>query len=211
MSVVNVVLMCRNRSIAVTTLHSLLNLNGLCMMHGKHINVNFVDDKSSIPKLIKAGDRLVFFDYATNLDSDSLNSLIQPFDKGVQMMVYPAVREHIDWDMFRKKTLAGSTEGENQRGLHFDTDVGRKLYGDVHEVTRTTARVWAMDAKPVDKKLRGDKIPVKLPTASDEEMFGTLQKLGIKIGALTSATVICHYTYECLGNILEASGVQLNK
>jgi len=211
MSVVHALLMCRNRSIAVTTLHSLLNLNGLCMMQGKHINVNFIDDRSAIPKLIKSGDRLVFFDYATNLDSESLNTLIQPFDKGVQMMVYPAVRENIDWDMFRKKTLAGSTEGENQRGLHFDTEVGRKLYGDVYEVTKTTARVWAMDSKPVDKKLRGDKIPVKLPTVSDEEMFGTLQKIGIKIGALTSATVICHYTYECLGNILEASGVQLNK
>ena len=211
MSVVHVILMCRNRSIAVTTLHSLLNLNGACMMQGKHINVNFVDDKSSIPKLIKSGDRLVFFDYGTNLDTGSLSTLIQPFDKGVQLMVFPSVRDQIDWDMFRKKTLAGSTEGENQRGLHFDTEVGRKLYGDVYEVTKTSARVWAMDSKPIDKKLRGDKIPVKLPTVSDEEMFGTLQKLGIKIGALTSATVICHYTYECLGNILETSGIQLNK
>jgi hypothetical protein len=27
---------------------------------------------------------------------------------------------------------------------------------------------------------------------------------------LSTATVICHFVHECLGNILEASGVQLN-
>jgi len=43
-----------------------------------------------------------------------------------------------------------------------------------------------------------------------EEMFDSLRKLGVKIGALSTATVICHYTYECLGNILETGGIQLN-
>ena len=210
MSCVNVVIVTRNKSINATTLHSLLNLNGMCMMNGRHLNINFVDDKSCIPRFIKAGDRLVFFDYGTNLDEPSIQKLVLPFDKGVQVLVFPSVKENINWDMFKKKTLAGSTEGENQRGLSFDTEVGKKLYDDVYEVRKTTARVWCMDAKPVDKKLRGDKIPVKLPTVSEEEMFGTLQNLGIKIGALTSATVICHYVYECFGNILEASGVKLN-
>lgn len=211
MSCVNVVVVCRNKSINGTTLHSLLNLNGLCMVNGRHLNISFVDDKSSLPKSIKAGDRLVFFDYATNLDEGSLSKLIEPFEKGVQVLVFPSVKENIDWNMFKKKTLAGTTEGENQRGLHFDTEVGKKLYGDVHEVVKTSARVWCMDAKPVDKKLRGDKIPVKLPTVNDEEMFDTLKSLGIKVAAYTNATVICHYVFECIGNILETSGVKLNK
>ena len=85
--------------------------------------------------------------------------------------------------------------------------MGKKLGDSLYEVKETTARVWAMDAKPVDKKLRGDKVPVKLPL--DETMFCTLQKLGIKVAALTSAQVVCHFVHECLGNILETSGVEL--
>ena len=125
-------------------------------------------------------------------------------------MVFPSVVEGIDWAMFEKKTKEGSTEHPGQRGLKFDTEVGKKLYGDIHEVTKTSARVWCMDAKPVDKKLRGDKVPVKLPTVNDEEMFDTLKNLGVKVAAYTNATVICHYVYECIGNILETSGVKLN-
>jgi hypothetical protein len=109
--------------------------------------------------------------------------------------------------MFTKKTKEGSTEPANQRGLDFDTTVGKKLGDSLYEVTDTEARVWAMDAKPIDKKLRGGKVPVKLP--GDESMFRVLQGLGIKIGALTSATVICHFVHECVGNILETSGVRL--
>jgi len=64
-----------------------------------------------------------------------------------------------------------------------------------------------MDGKPVDKKLRGEKVPVKLP--ADESMFRVLQGQGIKIGAVTSATVICHFVHECVGNILETAGVRM--
>jgi hypothetical protein len=50
-------------------------------------------------------------------------------------------------------------------------------------------------------------MPVKLPM--DETMFCVLQNLGIKIGALTSSLVVCHFVHECVGNILETSGVEL--
>jgi hypothetical protein len=66
-----------------------------------------------------------------------------------------------------------------------------------------------MDAKPVDRKLRDGKTPVKLPLDNNEEMFGTLLKIGIKIGVASEAIVVCHYTHECFGNIVEASGVRL--
>jgi hypothetical protein len=68
-----------------------------------------------------------------------------------------------------------------------------------------------MDSKPVDKKLRGEKIQVKLPTEDAGEMFDTLRRQGIKIGAATQARVVCHYVHECVGNILETQGVQLTK
>ena len=178
-----------------------------CMVRGIHLDIAFVPDKSTLPRLLRTGERVIWMEYGTNLDEGSLIKAITPFDKNLQVLVFPSVKEGINWDMFTKKTKEGSTEPANQRGLDFDTTVGKKLGDSLYEVTDTEARVWAMDAKPIDKKLRGGKVPVKLP--GDESMFRVLQGLGIKIGALTSATVICHFVHECVGNILETSGVRL--
>jgi hypothetical protein len=207
MTVVHICAMTRNKSISATTLHTMMNIHMMCMMRGHHLDISFVNDRSGLPKLIKSGERIIWFDYGTNLDEKSLPKAIDPFDKGVQVLVFPAVKEGVNWQAFVKRTKEGSTEAAYQRGLEFDTTVARKLADSLYEVQETQARVWAMDAKPVDKKLRGDKVPVKLPL--DETMFCTLQKLGIKVGALTSAQVICHFVHECIGNILETSGVEL--
>jgi len=207
MSVIHICAVTRNKSISATTLHTMMNIHMVCMMKGKHLDISFVNDRAGLPKLIKSGERIIWLEYGTNLDDKSIHKAIDPFDKGMQVLVFPAVLEGINWDRFAKKTKEGSTEGACQRGLEFDTEVGKKLAESLYEVKSTTARVWAMDAKPVDKKLRGDKIPVKLPL--DETMFCTLQGLGIKVGAVTSATVICHFVHECVGNILETSGVEL--
>lgn len=207
MSTVHICAVTRNKSISATTLHTMMHIHMLCMMKGRHLDISFVNDREGLPKLIKSGERIIWMEYGTNLDEKSLQKAVEPFDKGVQVLVFPAVKEGINWDRFAKRTKEGSGEAANQRGLEFDTEVGRKLDESLYDVKSTTARVWAMDSKPIDKKLRGDKIPVKLPL--DETMFCTLQGLGIKIGALTSATVICHFVHECLGNILETSGVEL--
>jgi hypothetical protein len=66
-----------------------------------------------------------------------------------------------------------------------------------------------MDAKPVDKKLRGGKTNVVLPLTDNEAMFSRLMSFDLKIGVASEATVICHFVHECFGNILEASGVEL--
>jgi hypothetical protein len=207
MSVIHICAVTRNKSISATTLHTMMNIHMVCMMKGKHLDISFVNDRAGLPKLIKSGERIIWLEYGTNLDDKSIHKAIDPFDKGMQVLVFPAVKEGINWDRFARRTKEGATEGACQRGLEFDTEVGKKLADSLYEVKSTTARVWAMDAKPVDKKLRGDKIPVKLPL--DESMFCTLQGLGIKVGAITSATVICHFVHECVGNILETSGVEL--
>ena len=207
MSVIHICAVTRNKSISATTLHTMMNIHMVCMMKGKHLDISFVNDRAGLPKLIKSGERIIWLEYGTNLDDKSIHKAIDPFDKGMQVLVFPAVKEGINWDRFARRTKEGTTEGACQRGLEFDTEVGKKLAESLYEVKSTTARVWAMDAKPVDKKLRGDKIPVKLPL--DETMFCTLQGLGIKVGAITSATVICHFVHECVGNILETSGVEL--
>jgi len=207
MTVIHVCAVTKNKSISATTLHTMMTIHMHCMMKGIHLDISLVPDKSSLPKMIKTGERIILFEYGTNLDEGSVQKAIAPFDKNLHVLVFPAVKEGVNWDMFVKKTREGSTEPANQRGLEFDTAVGRKLADSLYEVTNTEARVWAMDGKPVDKKLRGDRMPVKLPL--DESMFRVLQGLGIKIGAVTSATVICHFVYECVGNILETSGVRM--
>jgi hypothetical protein len=188
----------------------MMNIHMACMYRGFHLDVHFVNDKSSLPKMIKTGDRIVWMEYGTNLDQNSIGKAVDPFDKNLNVLVFPSVKEGIDWPRFVAKTKEGSTEPAHQRGLNFDTEVGRKLADGLYECAKTSARVWSMDAKPVDKKIRGGKVPVKLPLLNNEEMFGTLTSLGVKIGVLSTASVICHYVHECLGNILEASGVQLN-
>jgi hypothetical protein len=179
------------------------------MQRGTHLEIHFVEDKSNLPKIIKTGERIFWMDYGTNLNVEVLPKVIDPFEKDVKVLVFPSVNESIRWDVFFKKTKEGTTEPAHQRGLEFDTSVGRKLADGLYECDKTSARVWVMDAKPVDKKLRGGKEPVKLPLDSNEAMFTTLKNLGLKIGVATDALVVCHYTHECFGNILEAAGVEL--
>lgn len=210
MTVLHICAVTRNKSISATTLHTMMNLHMLCMQRGIHLEIHFVEDRSTLPKLIKSGERLFWMDYGTNLNNEILHKVIEPFDKGVQVVVFPSVKEGINWDQFVKKTKEGSTEPANQRGLAFDTTVGKKLADGLYECDNTNARVWAMDTKPVDKKLRGGKEPIKLPLEGPPEiMFKTLKNLGIKIGVMSEAIVVCHFVHECFGNILEASGVKI--
>ena len=210
MSVVHVIAETRNKSISATTLHTMMNIHMGCMVRQKHLDVHFVADKTTLPKLIKNGERIIWMEYGTNLDNDSIAKALDAFDNGLNVLVFPSVKEGINWDRFVRRTKAGSTEPAHQRGLDFDTIVGKKLGPGLYECLKTSARVWAMDAKPVDKKIRGGKVPVVLPLHNNEALFDCLKKEGVKIGVLTTATVICHYVHECLGNILEAAGVQVN-
>jgi hypothetical protein len=209
MTVLHICMETRNKSISATTLHTAMNLHGLCMMRGQHIEIHFVEDKSTLPKVIKTGERIFWMEYGTNLNNEILLKAVDPFEKGVQVLVFPSVREGINWEQFEKKTKAGSLESAAQRGLTFDTEVGKKLADGLYECTKTSARVWAMDAKAVDKKLRGGKVPIALPLDNNEKMFDTLAKTGLKIGVASEAIVVCHFVHECFGNILEAAGVKL--
>jgi len=204
-----VVCVTRNKSIAVTTLHSLMTLG----MYGSHqqvpIEYMFVEGLNALPKLVKTGERILWFDYGTNLDQDSIPRVLNPMEKDIRVIVFPAVVEGVDWDMFRKKTVEGSTEPIHQRALTFDTDVAKKVVGtDLYDVVKTSARVWVMDSKPIEKKLKS--VQKNLSCDSYENMFAQLKSNNIRVVALPSATVIRHFTHKCLGNILEMPGVMMN-
>ena len=207
-SVLHIACTTRNKSISSTTLHTLMNVHVACMMRGVHIEIHFVPDKTSLPKLIKTGERIFFMDYGTNLNNEMIEKLFEPMDK-YNVLVFPSVKEGINWDRFAKRTQENSKEPAHQRGLEFDTEVGRKIAPGIYECTKTAARVWLMDAKPVDKKLRGGKDVLQLPVADEAIMFARLQQIGVKIAVASEAMVVCHFVHECFGNILEAAGVQL--
>ena len=209
MTVLHLCVETRNKSISATTLHTMLNTHMLCMQRGVHLEIHFVTDKSTLPKIIKSGDRIFWMEYGTNLNMEILHKIFEPFEKGVQVLVFPAVKEGINWDRFMKKSREGTTELVTQRGLDFDTVTGRKLAPGLYECEKTEARVWVMDGKAVDKKLRGGKTTLHLPVDNPEVMFARLKEFGIKIGVASEAIVVCHYVHECFGNILEAAGVSL--
>lgn len=188
-----------------------MNISMYGIIKGIHIDVHFVQDMSGLSKLIKSGERIVWLDYGTNIDQDNIRLVFEPFDKEVRVLVCPAVKEGIDWEMFRKKTVAGSKEPAIQRALTFDTEVGKKIADGVYDVKKTSARVWVMDTKQIDKKLRGEKTQVKLDTSSYEAMFDQLIRMGVRVAAATKVQVICHFIHKCSGNILETPGVNVSK
>jgi hypothetical protein len=182
-------------------------------MHAAHRQVSieyvFAEGLDALPKLVKTGERIVWFDYGTNLDQDSIPRVFNTMEKDIRAVVFPSVIEGVDWDMFRKKTVEGSTEPIHQRALTFDTDVAKKVVGtDLYDVVKTSARVWVMDSKPIDKKLKS--VQKNLSCDSYESLFAQLKSNNLRVVALPSATVIRHFTHKCLGNILEMPGVMMN-
>ena len=200
-----VVLVTRNKSIAVSTLHSMMTLKMYALQKGETIQFIYTEDLSILPKLLKEQDRIMWFEYGTNLDHESLKRVMGPMEKDIRVVVFPAVTEGIDWEMFKRK--AGSAEPVHQRALNFDTVVNpKKIVGtDLHDVISSSARVWVMDCKPIEKKLKS--VQKNLSCSSYEDLFKQLKSLNIRVTALPSATVVRNYTHECLGNILQMPGL----
>lgn len=203
-----ILLVTRNKSLAVKTLHTILKFNIICMQSQHQVQILFVKDdvyeiNTAITKALKNHDRIIFVDYSIYVDEESLKVMtMNDWPQGYQGVVCPCVTEGVDWDLFRKKIQSGSEEPVSQMGLNFDTEVTKELKEGFWNVSYTKPKAWALNCKLVTKTLRekkgeGIKVPLKL-----EEMFSKL-----KICAFTKARVVATYTHECLGNILESAGV----
>ena len=212
---ISVIIVTRNKSVAVKTLHCLLRLNMYAIQNNVQVELTFVRDDpfektSLIMKKLKDSDRILFIDYSVCIDDTSLSLTMKPLEHGQHCMVFPTVTEGIDWTMFKKKVRDGIDEPIEQMGLHFDTEVGKKLYDDIYSVTNTTPRCWFMDCKPIVKAIREKKGEgIKLP-AKISELFEKFLTKGVKVCAYTEANVVVTYPHECLGNILNAAGVSHN-
>jgi hypothetical protein len=203
MSSVTVVALSRSKSIHCTTLHSIMNINMFCIMNKVHIGIHFIRDRQALKKYLKNVDRLIVFEYGAHFDNESVAVACSPMPPGQNVIVFPALKEGVNWDLFKKNVLSGSTEPPSQMGMNFDTTVDKKLQEGLWTIKSTEASVWCMDVKPVDKKIRD----LKVPTESSALFFEKLQASGIKICAFTKSRTIMHYTHKCIGNVLESFGV----
>ena len=207
-----VIVVTRNASICVKTLHTLLNINRV-IAHNKFTNeIVFVNDdlferQSVFLKKSKHCDRLIWIDYGIHVDAASVEKLVTKFVPGYQCLVLPCVTPDVDWDMFKQKIKKGSSEPISQMGLNFDTAVGKSIGDNLHVVVYSDPKCWAIDTKPVLKSLKENKGDGIIISAKVSEMFKKFIDRGVKIYAFTAASLIVTYPHECLGNILESAGI----
>jgi hypothetical protein len=109
----------RNKSASVKTLHTILKLNILCLENDVHNKIIFTNDdsksrRSQLQKNLKGTDRLLWIDYGIYIDENSLRQVLMR-DWKWHGIVFPCVTEGINWDTFRKNI--GTSEPITQKGL----------------------------------------------------------------------------------------------
>ena len=201
------VVVTRTKACHVKTMHTILKMNIQCMIRGFHNEIIFCNDcpydkADTVQHVLKKGqaERIFFIDFGIHVDENSIAQLFEKHE-GTGVLVFPAVKDGIDWDMFKAKVKEGTTdEPVEQMGLHFDTEVntGKKMGENLYAVQSTTSRCFMMNIKNVKKRI--DKIHPK--------MFEKLKSDGVKIVAYTKAKLTCTYAHECISNILNAAGVR---
>ena len=199
----------RSKACHVKTLHSVLRLNMRCIQHSVKNEIAYVDDDpykkaEAVQRYMKTHDRIIFIDFGVGVDDASLDQCFEKHE-GVGCLVFPGVKEGIDWEMFRQKVTDGVDEPASQMGLHFDTEVGKKVGKDIYQVTKTDAQAWMMNVKNVSKTLQKNKDPKVSP-----KMFEKFLQQGVRVCAFTASKLTMTYTHECVSNILNAAGVKVN-
>lgn len=211
-----VIVVTRNVSVSVKSLHTLMGLNKICA-HFKHtLDTHFVKDdiearNAILLKSLKKCDRLIWIDYGIYVDENSLVALTDKFPNGFGCLVCPCVTDTISWDSFKKKILDGSEEPISQMALEFDTTVSKVIGGTkLHTVASTVPKCWSVDSKTVLKSLKDKKGEgITLPY-NTEDLFKKIMDRGVRVCAFTDAKLVATYAHECLGNILESAGIQAN-
>ena len=197
-----VAVMTRNKSIYVTCLHMLLQLTAMCIQTNHQMNIVFVNDTSGLQKLIKSSERLLWVDYGACLDNESFPKI---FEK-MEVVVFPAVKEGINWVRFKENVENGSKEPVSQSALDFDTVVGKKVSDGMYVVESSVPSIWVMDTKCADKLRDKKGEGMNLPN-SIEDVFKKFVAKDVKVHAYVKCNVLKHYSHECVGNILEAVGI----
>ena len=200
----------RSKSCSVKTLHTILKLNIHCLQNNVQNEIVYVNDDpfekiEMIQKCLSKCDRLFFIDFGIGVDDVSVKQIFESHE-GLGVLVFPGVKEGIDWGLFKHKVREGSSEPVSQMGLNFDTQVGKKISTDIYSVTSTEAKSWVMFSKNVMKNAKDKKGNFNLHV----KMFDKLKEQGVKIYAFTASKLTMTYPHECISNILGAAGVKSN-
>lgn len=202
----------RGRSCHVKTLHAILQLNIRCIQKGYSNKLIFVNDdpfekSDMISNCIKSFDRIFFIDFGVGIDPGSLDKVVEDYT-GLDVLIFPGVKEGIDWEMFKEKVQSKSTEPTHQMGLNFDTDVGHKISESMYKVNESSARAWMMICKNVYKCIKDKRTGNHKIYPKSNVMFEKLKESGARIIAFTGARLTFTYTHECISNILNSAGVK---
>lgn len=200
----------RSKSCSVKTLHTILKLNIHCLQNNVQNEIVYVNDDpfekiEMIQKCLSKCDRLFFIDFGIGVDDASVKQIFESHE-GLGVLVFPGVKEGIDWGLFKHKVREGSSEPVSQMGLNFDTQVGKKISTDIYSVTSTEAKSWVMFSKNVMKNAKDKKGNFNLHV----KMFDKLKEQGVKIYAFTASKLTMTYPHECISNILGTAGVKTN-
>lgn len=196
----------RNKSASVKTLHTLLKLNIICLENNVHNRIMFTNDdlysrRQIFHKQLKSTDRLLWIDYGISIDQDSLNKVLSR-DWNWHGVVFPCVIEGIDWKKFKENI--DTPEPISQKGLIFDTSVTKKVRDDFYAIEHTNPKCFCVESKHVLKNVKKNHLDF-------EEFFKELSNTKFKTVAYTAAHLIVTYPHECIGNILGTTGVTANK
>jgi hypothetical protein len=209
------ILVTRSGSCHVKTLHTVLRNNIQSVQRSDvQSQIVFVNDDpyekaSSIENHMKTSDRILFVDFGIHLDDGSLSTVYNP-NETYNVIVFPGVKEGIDWDMFKDKISNDSKEPTYQMGLTFDTEVGAAINGDFYKVESSSARAWMMMCKPVIKNMRCKRTGKLKISPKSDTMFEKFKENGVKVVAYTAASPTFTYPHECVGNIVNSAGVKAN-
>ena len=206
---ITTIIVTRTKACSIKTLHSILRLNIVCIQKGIQNNIVYVNDDpyektEMIQNYMKNTDRIIFIDFGVGLDNGSLEQCVEPHEN-VGCLVFPGVKEGVDWTLFKEKIQNDSKEPIEQMGMHFDTEVHNKISENIYNVTRTSAKAWMMNTRNVIKsqsKCKDKKLSNKL--------FDKLKQQDVRIYAYTASKLTMTYTHECMSSIVNASGVKVN-
>jgi hypothetical protein len=207
----------KNKSIYVKTLHSILGIEALCHQVGLQLDITFINDDPNakmdlLKKKLKSADRIFWVEYGVSVNKESLINSVIKYDNH-DGLVFPVVKEGIDWDVFRQKCKDNSDEPAYQMGLTFDTDVSNRIVNkerNLYEVTQTDPYCWVLDCKRVMRKLtdKNKKKSFVFP-GTIGEFFKKCTDRNVRLAASVDSITYNHFTHECVGNIMNIPGLTI--
>jgi len=201
----------RSKSCHVKTLHTILRLNIKCIQNGVDHQILYVNDDpfekvDTVEQCMKKYDRIFFIDFGIGVHETSMNKVLE-INQNAGLVVFPGVKEGVNWDMFKEKVRAESKEPVSQMGLEFDTVLGKKTSPHFYNVVSTSAKVWVMMPETIIQQIKHKK---KGTWKLHPNMLENLMEQGVKIYAFSASKLIQTFPHECISNILNAASVKLN-